>query len=239
MENREYGRVKMSLPVRMRWSAPLGQKIELGETIDVSRGGILVTAREFHTPGVSVWVTFPYDVSLADGQPEIPARVVRCDEVLEVIRANNARVKTQTESASKKELSAKLDQIARAIGFSDTPATYAVAFHFEEMPQASPDAAAKRHEPERRGSSRKSLAVAVRVHPARIPWAEEAMTIDISETGMRFRSHREYARGDHLKIMFEDPSSAPWQGPSEFSSTVVRVAPVPDSIALDISVCRM
>src|SRR5467141_1778117 len=105
MDSREHRRVRMRLPVRMRWTTPFGQKIELGETIDVSRSGLLVSTKESHTPGVTLWVTFPYDASLADGQPEILARVARCDEVLEVIRASNAREKIHSASASEQERS--------------------------------------------------------------------------------------------------------------------------------------
>jgi hypothetical protein len=65
------------------------------------------------------------------------------------------------------------------------------------------------------------------------------MTIDISAKGMRFRSQREYAIGDHLKIAFEDAASAPWRGAGEFSSRVVRLVPVTGSAALDVGVCRV
>lgn len=136
------------------------------------------------------------------------------------------------------ERSAKLDQLARAIGISETPATFAVAFHFEEQVHSSSNGNADRHEPERRGSARRTLAVPVRVQPERIPWFEEAMAIDVSAKGMRFRTHREYALGDQLKISFQNAASGPWHGAAEFLSKVVRIAPVPGSIALDVSVCR-
>jgi hypothetical protein len=77
------------------------------------------------------------------------------------------------------------------------------------------------------------------VYPERIPWFEEAMTIDVSAKGMRFRSQREYAPGEHLKITFEDPASAPWHGAREFVSEVVRVASVAGRATLDVSVRRM
>jgi hypothetical protein len=223
----------------MRWTTPFGQKIELGETIDVSRSGLLVSTKEFHTPGVTLWVTFPYDASLSDGQPEILARVARCNGVPEDIRSTNARDIVQTASASEQEHAAKLDQLTSALGLSNAPATFAVAFHLKEQAHASSNGSAPRREPERRASMRKALAIPVRVHPERIPWFEEAMTIDISATGMRFRSHREYALGDHLKIAFEASASAPWHGAGEFRSKVTRIAPVPGSVALDVSVCRV
>jgi PilZ domain-containing protein len=239
MDTRQHRRVRLRLPVRLRWTTPFGQKIELADTMDVSRSGLLVSTKESHTPGVTVWVTFPYDASLSDGQPEIRARVVRCAEVLEVIRATNAREKVQSKSASEQERSAKLDQLARALGISDAPATFAVAFHLEEQSHSSHNGHAHRRDPERRGSMRKALAIPVRVHPTMIPWFEEAMTVDISAKGMRFRSHRDYALGEHLKIAFEDAVSAPWHGAGEFLSEVVRVSPVSGGAALDVSVRRV
>jgi hypothetical protein len=241
MDNRQHRRVRMDLPVRLRWSTPFGQKIELAKTIDVSRGGLLVSTKESHTPGVTVWVTFPYDASLSDGQPEILARVARCGEMLEVIRATNAREKIQSVAALELERSAKLDQLARAPGIANANvlATFAVAFQFEEQARSSANGNSNRHEPERRGSPRKPLAIPVRVHPERIPWFEEAMTVDISTKGMRFRGHRGYEPGEHLNIAFEDSASAPWHGAREFLSQVVRVALVAGSAALDVSVCRV
>jgi PilZ domain len=239
MESREHRRVRMRLPVRLRWTTPLGQKIELGETIDASRSGLLVSTKEPHTSGVPLWVTFPYDASPGDGQPEMFARIVRCGEVLEVIRAANAREKVLTESASAAESSAKLDQIARALAICDAPATFAVAIQFEEHANTSSNGNGHCSEPERRSSPRRALAVPVRVRPEPIPWFEEAMTIDFSTNGMRFRSHREYAPGDYLRVKFEDSTPTPWPGTGEFRSMVIRVAPAPDTFALDISVCRV
>ena len=78
MVSRQHRRVRMRLPARLRWTTPLGEKIELAETRDVSRGGLLVPSREFHAAGVEFWVTVPYRPSPGDGQPEVLARVVRC-----------------------------------------------------------------------------------------------------------------------------------------------------------------
>src|SRR3979490_3227781 len=115
MDSRDHRRVRMRLPVRLRWTTPFAQKIELGETVDVSRGGLLVSTKEPHASGVPLWVTFPYDASLGDGQPEMLARIVRCGEGLEVIRATNAREKVPSASVSAAERAAKLDQIARSL----------------------------------------------------------------------------------------------------------------------------
>ncbi len=215
MDRREHRRVRMSLPVRLRC-----QKIELCETFDASRNGLLVFTKAPHVTGVPLWVTFPYDASPPDGQPEILARVVRCGEWLEVIRATNAREKVQAQSTSKQERSVKLDQPVQ---------------HAHSVSNGN----GHRREPERRRSPRRVLALPVRVRPGRVPWFEEAMAIDFSTHGMRFRSHREYQLGDHLNIAFADSASAPWPGSREFRTMVVRVAPVPDSFALDVSVCRI
>ncbi len=81
MVSREHHRVRIRLPARLRWTTPFGQKIELSETMDVSRGGLLLSSRELHAAGMSLWVTFPYDASLPEGQPEVLSRVVRCSEL--------------------------------------------------------------------------------------------------------------------------------------------------------------
>jgi len=239
MDSREHRRVRMRLPVRLRWTTPFAQKIELGESIDVSRGGLLVSTKEPHASGVPLWVTFPYDASLGDGQPEMLARIIRCGEVLEVLRATNARNKVQPASASAAERSTKLDQIARALAVFDVPATFAVAMQFEGHASGQENGHAVHRETERRSSPRRALAVPVRVRPAQIPWFEEAMTIDFSSKSLRFRSHREYAIGEELQIKFPISTRKPWPGNGEFSSKVVRVAPATDTFALDVSVCRL
>jgi hypothetical protein len=239
MDSRQRRRVRMRLPVRLRWTTPFGQKIELVDTIDVSRSGLLVSTKEPHAPGMTAWATFPYDASLSDGQPEIPARVVRCGDASEVTRAGNAREKSQTPREPEREHSAKLERLARPLGVADALAKFAVAFRFEELPHTSRNGNTHRQETERRGSARKALAIPVRVHPERIPWFEEAMTIDVSAKGMRFRSQREYALGERLKIAFEDPASAPWHSAGEFASEVVRVTSVAGDATLDVSVRRV
>src|SRR5271170_211932 len=77
MDRREHHRVQLRLPTRLRWTTPFGQKTEVCDTVNVCRGGVLVPCQEAHAEGMSLWVTFPYDASMAYGQPEILARVVR------------------------------------------------------------------------------------------------------------------------------------------------------------------
>jgi hypothetical protein len=212
--------------------------MQTGETIDVSRSGLLISTKVPHAPGVSLWVTFPYDSSIGNGQPEILARVVRCEEVPEVIRSADAREKAPSPTASQPEPSVKLGQRVHPLGVREAPANFAVALHFDEQAHVASNGNSHGHDPERRGTPRRALAVPVRVRPERIPWFEEAMTIDFSATGLRFRSHREYQPGESLKIAFEESTSTPWSGSGEFRVRVVRVEPAPDSNALDVSVCR-
>jgi hypothetical protein len=230
MDSREHRRVRMRLRARLRWTTPFGQKIELVETIDVSRRGLLVSTMEPHSPGLPVWVTFPFDVSLGEGQPEMFARIVRCEEM-----PMPRRVPTASLSAA--EHSAKWDQMARATAVCDAPAAFAVAILLDAHVRAASNGNGHRGEPERRGSQRRTLAVPVRVRPQTIPWFEEAMTIDFSATGLCFRSHREYMPGDFLRIAFKESAPALWHGSNEFRSQVVRVAPALDTFALDVSVC--
>jgi hypothetical protein len=79
MPGREKHRVRLRLPVRLRWTTPFGQRSENCESLNVSRGGLLVSCQEFHAPGAGMWITFPYDASIPDGQPEVPVRVLRCE----------------------------------------------------------------------------------------------------------------------------------------------------------------
>src|SRR5882672_12772266 len=80
-QHRQHARVRLRLPVRLRWVAPLGQQSEVCETRNVSRGGLLLECTERHGEGFPLWVTFPFDPGARDGQPEVLARVVRARHV--------------------------------------------------------------------------------------------------------------------------------------------------------------
>lgn len=77
MQRRQHPRVRLRLSARLRWSAPLGQRIDQCEAINASRGGLLVECHEGHGAGFPLWVTFPFDPDASAAQPEVPARVVR------------------------------------------------------------------------------------------------------------------------------------------------------------------
>ena len=226
MERREHHRAQLRLPVRLRWSTPFGQKIEVCETLDVSRGGLRVPCGEEHAPGVPLWVTFPFDVSLGDGQPEMLAKVVRA-------------------SGGNGDHFGNEQQNARGIEIAGSPEGKngverpSVALHFELAGRAPANGNGHVHEPERRSHPRRRLAVPIRVRTGNVPWFEEAMTLDVSANGVRFLSTREYRSGEHLFVSFASSTTAPWVGAKEFRSRVSRVDMMPHSAALAISLSRL
>jgi PilZ domain len=91
---------------------------------------------------------------------------------------------------------------------------------------------------ERRAAPRRPFVVPVRVRTEQMPWFEETMTIDCSSDGLRFRSNREYARGEFLFVSFEGAATSPWQGVTESLLRVVRIESEPDVAELRVAVCR-
>jgi hypothetical protein len=211
MDRREHHRAQLRLPVRIRWNTPFGQKTEICKTLDISRGGLLVPCQETHAAGVPLWVTFPYDSSVGDSQPEMLAKVVR---LMPVSNGNGNK-------------SARAVSSEKAVG---------LRFALPSRPESNGNGHAK--ERERRDSPRRPFAVPVRVRLEHIPWFEEAMTIDISAHGLRFLSSREYQEGDRLRVSFEPTASGPWPTASETVARVVRIEPVPESTALAVTIFR-
>jgi len=76
-ELRKSTRVPLTLPIRLRWQGALGQTIEITQTLDSSRGGLLFFRTEALPVNARLWVTFPYSADSQDAQPETPAHVVR------------------------------------------------------------------------------------------------------------------------------------------------------------------
>jgi hypothetical protein len=211
MDRREHHRAQLNLPVRIRWNTPFGQKTEVCKTLDISRGGLLVPCQEAHAAGVPLWVTFPYNTSLGDGQPEMAAKVVRAG------RPRNGNGSNSTGDSSNER---------------------AVALHFASPPRPERNGNGHAKGPERRESPRRPLAVSVHVRPEHLPWFEEAMTIDVSAHGLRFLSSREYQEGERLLVSFEPMASAPWATASETAARVVRIEAVPESAALAVTIVR-
>jgi len=74
---RKSPRARLHLPARIRWLGPLGMRLEITETIDVSREGLLIRRSEPCSPQARVWVAYPFNPSAAAIQPETPARIAR------------------------------------------------------------------------------------------------------------------------------------------------------------------
>jgi len=79
-ELRRHPRARLQLPVRIRWQRPLGMRLEVTQTIDVCREGILFRRNEACEVATRVWVAFPFEPKIrASAQPEKAARVVRVE----------------------------------------------------------------------------------------------------------------------------------------------------------------
>jgi hypothetical protein len=300
MDRRDYHRVQLRLPARLRWTTPFGQKTEVCTTVDVSRAGMLVPCREPHAEGMPLWVTFPFDSSLIVGQPEVLARVVRSvvvvrDEAGAATKKSgngnghangngnghsngNGHHKNGNGNGHKNgnghhhgdgdaafrspsATDAAAAELARgafgahsqsdgAKSATDTRGTESViatefltllALRFEIVPSrqsASAHAIVPLRDVERRMTTRRPFVVPVRVRTEHVPWFEETMTIDCSGDGLKFRSNREYARGEFLFVSFESAATSPWQGVTESLLMVVRVESEPDVAELQVAVCR-
>jgi hypothetical protein len=78
---RKHPRAQLRLPARIRWPGPLGMRLEVAETIDVSREGLLVYRNEACDVPSRVWVAFPFEPAAPTFvQPETPARIVRVED---------------------------------------------------------------------------------------------------------------------------------------------------------------
>jgi hypothetical protein len=62
--------------------------------------------------------------------------------------------------------------------------------------------------------------------------------VDCSGDGLRFRSNREYSRGEFLVVSFESATTSPWLGVTESLLRVVRIESEPDVAELQVAVCR-
>ncbi len=80
-EQRKHPRAPLRLTARVRWQGPLGTHLEVTETIDVSREGVLLRSREDSDARMSrAWIVFPFSsLDVSAMEPETPARVVRVE----------------------------------------------------------------------------------------------------------------------------------------------------------------
>jgi len=80
LDQRKHPRAQLKLPARIRWYGPIGMRLEITQTVDVSREGMLFHRTELCESLSRVWVAFPFDPAVgAATQPETPARVARVE----------------------------------------------------------------------------------------------------------------------------------------------------------------
>ncbi len=207
MDNRAYRRVRLRLPVRLRWTTPFGYGCQIAETIDVSRGGLLIAASEAHLPGSLVWVTFPYDPLAPSAQPEMLASIVRLTPASTCLQAGNG-----ANGGRHRGIALRIaDGLARPAG-----------------PKRAP-------QPERRKAPRRRIAVPVLVRPPRIPWFEEAMTLDASTAGVCFVTSREYQPGDTLLLCFAKAAPTGWPDETDVRAGVMRVQALSGGVSLAVA----
>jgi len=240
MMRRQHARVRLRLPVRLRWIAPLGQQTEICETRNVSKGGLLVACKEHHNEGFPMWVTFPFDAAGGEQQPEVLARVMRSRRAAdngaghEEIALHFESMPILTKSTGIKRLE-KPPETA-ALGPSLSPA--------EVTPQV-PSGKTTEQPAEnvitltRKNGDLRQVALPIRVRPENIPWFEEAMTTEVSAEEIRFVSHREYAAGDTLYVTFVGKDARPWPGTGDAPAKIVRMENIPKAAALLITIRRI
>jgi hypothetical protein len=246
MDRREHHRVQLRLPARLRWTTPFGQKTEVCGTVNVSRGGLLVPCQEAHAWGMSLWVTFPYDATVAYGQPEVLAKVVRSVSAERIVGggANGAghvaAIPRGVALTSAPEITIARKTLAESAALRAVNGNHAMlaALRFEIAPRRHSNGNGHKREIERRMAARQPVAVPIRVRPEHVPWFEETMTVDCSAEGLKFRSNREYTPGRFLVVSFENVDTSPWPVATELLLMVVRIEREPDSPALNVAVCR-
>ena len=190
-EQRRYPRVQLHLPVRLRWLGPLGSRLEIHQSLDVSRGGMLIYRPDECTKGARVWVTFPFNPAAPEPQPETAARVVR----------------VKTTPAGGHLLSLALEATGPRVG----------------RPILS----------ERRASPRIPLSIPFSIRAGEAPWAEEAMTLDVSAAGVRFETSLLYQENDKVRPRLEFGHRERAQ---EETAHVVRVEQVPGAVEQRVSI---
>jgi PilZ domain len=81
VEQRKHPRARLGFAARIRWRGPIGMRLEVTETIDVSRDGVLLHRQEDSLAMMSrIWIVFPFSAdTVTKIEPETPARVVRVE----------------------------------------------------------------------------------------------------------------------------------------------------------------
>lgn len=230
MASRQHARVRLRLPVRLRWIVPPGQQTEICETRNVSKGGLLVACNQHHNEGFPLWVTFPFDAA-APEQPEVLARVMRS---------------RRAEGNGHEEIALHFESMPIASKLAPGRTVERIVVQPAAKPAVLPPAEKKKEVsgenivaiPHKNGDFRR-VALPIRVRPENIPWFEEAMTTEVSAEEIRFVSHREYLEGDMLFVTFVGKDAKPWSGGGDIPAKIVKMEIIPKAAALLVTIRRV
>jgi hypothetical protein len=179
----------------------LGQRTDQCETVNVSRGGLLLACEEAHGVGHPVWVTIPFDPQSSGAQPETLARVVRCFPAIE----------------------------EKLTGWS-------VAMHFENVAHAQTRGNGSIRGDKSQNGAGNKISLPIRVRPLRVPWHEDAMTLEVARDKLKFVTNRQYTFGQKLLISFAAGGEAPWTGDGEWETQVTGIEMEAGSESLCVTV---
>jgi hypothetical protein len=82
------------------------------------------------------------------------------------------------------------------------------------------------------------IALPIRVRPEHMPWAEEAMTVEVDRVKLKFLTNREYELGQRLMVSFVSESEAPWRGDDEWETNVTGIEMEAGENSLYVTVLR-
>lgn len=180
---RKYPRARLQMGARIRWRSPLGMRLESTQTVDMSRGGILLDRAERCDVDASVWVVCPFDSASATIQPETPARVVRVED----LPGGNYRVALQLQPP---ERGAQREAATERRRSSRVP--FAVPIFVRPMGAPWPEESMT-HDISRSGARFTTTRIFAPGDSmlAKVPWGEWADCGEIAGRVVRVESHRD------------------------------------------------
>lgn len=180
---RKYPRARLQLGARIRWRSPLGMRLESTQTVDMSRGGILLDRAERCEVDSHVWVVCPFESSTAAVQPETPARVARVED----LRGGYYRVALQLQPPDR---GASRDAAVERRRSSRVP--FAVPIFVRPMGAPWPEESMT-HDISRSGARFTTVRIFAPGDSmlAKVPWGEWANRGEIAGRVVRVESHRD------------------------------------------------
>jgi hypothetical protein len=203
-ELRRYGRVPLSVPVRLRWVGAWGWGAEISETMDIGRGGLLVASGEARCPGAPVWVTFPFQPQDPQPVPEFAAHVAHA-------RSNPAGGVW----------------VGLAFAPSGCPQSGRGAVPRGSLWRRARAAFGRLGNGRR--YERMPLALPISIHRPQFPWPEETVSENISAGGLVFCTVQVY---EPLEIIEIELPSGRWPAVGRHAARVLRVWPRADNSRL-------